>query len=115
MANYPSISELPVEPMPTPYKDTTLISDTEADYIRSRSRTSRVIRRRSVRYNRMTGTSFATIETFFVTTVKGSADTFVWADPITATSLTVRFVKDSFRPEKLSTGQYNLTFELEEA
>ncbi|MFH2013826.1 MAG: hypothetical protein ABIJ17_02540 [Patescibacteria group bacterium] len=113
MASYPSLSTLPNEPLDRGWKDSTLISDTDADYIRTRARNSRLPKTFGIHYRLMKDSDYQTLEAFFEARM-GSSEAFTWTHPITSVNYTVRFLKDTFKSEKTAVGRWNINFTLEE-
>jgi hypothetical protein len=114
MADFPTLTAKPVEPLGKTFKDNTLVSESEAGYIRTRQINSRLPFSRAVQYNRMSQTDYTTLQTFFTDTVKGSSGEFNWIEPVTTTSYVVRFVKGSFNAQQLATGDWNVNFTVEQ-
>ncbi len=113
MATYPTLTSKANEPLTKKWKDTTLFTESEADYIRTRSRTSRFVNSWEVLYNSLSASDFSTLQTFFIAR-RGYAESFTWLEPITNESKTVRFLKDTFNAQQMSVGRWRVNFTLEE-
>lgn len=71
-----------------------LKSEFEANYIQSRPRATREIRRWNLKWNAMSESNYQTLETFFIAN-QGSS--FTWPHPVTATNYSVRFSDDNIK------------------
>ena len=114
MPTFPTLSTNPSEPLGFERKDNTLSSNTEADYVRTRKRSSRNPRIRTVFYPKLSNDDFELLDAFWLS-VGGYAEIFDWTVPITGEVMKVRFLKDSYKSVQLATGRWDVNFTLEEA
>ena len=114
MATYPTITAL-VKGMEEQSVMKTVKSESEANYVQTRSRATKRKRIFNVKYPLMLLTEYQTLRTFFEETVFGEALYFTWTNPIDSVSYTVRY-----KDEVLKCSYYcnlwvaNVSFILEE-
>jgi phage-related protein len=113
MANFPTLSSPPAFGQSQENEDSVLKSDFEGGYVHTRPRFTRLRKKFSgVVYHVMTDTDKSTLDTFESVTVRGGADSFVWTDPKSTTSYTVRFTKSiKYTPTEFG---WDFEFDLEE-
>lgn len=115
MSDFPTLSTPPVYPLKQSRDgDQFIKSKTEAGYVITRSRYSRVRNRFSIVYENISAADKALLDAL-ITEVDGETGYFTWVHPITNVSYTVRFDKT---PEIEAVGYdgvsyyYNTAFDL---
>jgi hypothetical protein len=91
MADWPSIANANLGSSGELYKPQ-VRNEFEANYVQSRPRASREIRRFPLRWNCMSEADFSTLETFFIANQGGE---FNYTDPRDSTAYVCRFSMDS--------------------
>ena len=90
MSTFPTLSIYPIYPLKESRVDNTIKSDTEAGYVITRARYSKVRKKFNIIYQLLTAADKALLDTF-IDTVSGATDSFTWVHPASGTSYTVRF------------------------
>ncbi len=113
MANFPTLTVNPVQPLDEGGEENVIRSAMEAGYEKTRSRYTRSRRNWTIRYENVTDTDKAAIATFYDTTVGHGADMFSWTHPTTMEVVTVRF---GGRPKYVNAvlNFWNIEFDLKE-
>ena len=111
MANFPTLTANPVQPLEEGGEENVIRSPMEAGYEKTRARYTRSRRNWAIRFENVTAEDKAAIETFHDTTVGHGADSFSWTHPTTAEVVTVRF---GSRPKYVNTvlTYWNIEIEL---
>lgn len=87
---FPTLTNLPTFPLKESRVDNTIKSDTEAGYVITRTRYSKIRKKFEVLYTLMSAADKALLEAF-IDTVEGATDYFTWTHPASGVAYTVRF------------------------
>jgi len=87
MAAWPSIAEPTYGSSVEVYKPQ-VRTEFDGNYVQSRPRSTREIRRWTLKWNYMTEANYQTLETFFIA---NQGTSFTWTEPVTSTGYTCRF------------------------
>lgn len=68
----------------------------EAGYVQTRARWTAAKKEFTLSWDTLSDTNHTTLQTFFETTVKGGAESFIWTHP-SGTTYTCRFVDDEMK------------------
>lgn len=82
----------------------------EGNYVQSRPRATRAIRRWTLVWKSMTDGDFSSLESAFISDM---GTTFSWTEPVTSTSYTVRYSTDSLRWQHVNKGIRSVQIGLE--
>lgn len=116
MAAFPTLSVLPSDIREVPI-DRTIRSEYEGGYEHTRPRHTRDRKQWQIVYNQLNSNDKSLMDTFLGTTVRGGADSFSWAHPISSTVYTVRFQTLPYMQLLLNNDDdqyYETSFELKE-
>ena len=119
MANFPTLTENgvgvpPNYPLAEGYDDSVISSPFEGGYVQTRALCTRLKKFWQISYLYLSSTNKDTLVTFFTTTVKGSADSFVWTNPIDSANYTVRFKPKTFACTQNLFTRWDVRFTLEQ-
>jgi len=119
MANFPTLTENgigvpPSYPIAEGYDDSVISSPFEGGYVQTRALCTRLKKFWNISYLYLSSTNKDTLVTFFTSTVKGSADSFVWTNPIDSANYTVRFKQGTFSCTQNVFTRWDIRFGLEQ-
>ena len=113
MADFPSIAT-PDTILPDTTRGSTIRSKSEAGYVQTRARYTRMIRLFEMQWGHLSASDFASLQTFFEDTAIAGAQSFNWTHPETSTVYICRFVDDDLIFELQPVGDYQGSLVLEE-
>lgn len=110
---FPSIAT-PDTIMPDTTRGATIRSKSEAGYVQTRARYTRMTRRFELQWGHLSAADFATLQTYFEDTAVAGAQSFNWTHPTTSTVYVCRFADDELLFELQPVGDYQGVVALEE-